>query len=1392
MNYIDILRGDFGSLINQRSKTIKIFLSSTFSDTHSERDFLIKNIYPKLREYCQQSYGLDFQIYDMRWGISNEITSSHMTTTVCLNEIQNCQNSSVGPNFIAFLSHRYGSRSLPTRVKANEYEILLKELNSSNDYDKTFNFDDEENKINFKIENMLELCYELDDNETPARYRLKHIDKIIQNFKENDSILNRAWSKLEKKLGNLFRALAESCLKKNLITPVEHERYFVSVTEKEIFNEVRNLLDELKYKKIPSKLPESNMFKFKVKWDSKSGISLDTHRKYIEKFAETFYEQVKKLIDVNYEQQKEFDNLSHEDHELIQEVIDHACFCNETVSKFHGRADILEKYLLDTSNNIPYVLYGESGCGKTAILAKITSEIFKIVPDPENYCVLLRFLGTTPISSDIIKTFQSLMRQLCIIFNIRRFEFKSRNEIESKNELESLLDFISQKFPMRKIVIILDSIDQLNTCYYNLNWLFTKLNQNVKIIYSTLPAHGNILQNLKNKIDEKNFNEIFSLDAYLAKEIVLDWLGKIGRQITNKQLYVLGELFEYATLYPLYVKLIFDIVSKWTSFYEPDDEFKQCLNIDSSIQYIFLYLEKIHGKLLFSRAIIYMSLFKNGISENEIEDILSLDDDVLYDIFEFHAPPIRKLPIALWARIKNDLKGYMVEKEIDDTRVIYWYHRRFIEVANTYYVSKLTETDRTSLFSNVVDFFNETWKNKPKPYKYNEYLAKKFGVDNSKNEEIRDTGMQPTIFIEPSGKVRYNKRKITELPQFIAKLSPNLALPLICELVYFDLNFLTGLFYLNSFTDIYKELSTFSSQSSYAISKECKDSLDEVKFFELCILQCGLLMKDNLEAILIHFLSRTLNFYRYFKHFTKLIDQYYNWIPAHYPLVLVHQYLDPPMGELLFEFDKHVMPINHFLIGGEDNSLILTMSNKICAFNLDDLNELGEVKIGHFESEIFFFSAYLEDFEQAAEVLKDLEGGLILCSQHEMKILNYDSTVKFLLKNNEKKFSKSYALTSEIFVIFYESENLIEFYNITTSENIDCMKFDRKIKATSSQIAPSEIYLIDQDEEKLFVVCLDDNEIIVFSVVYLAYEKEIEKKILQKIPSITMPVNSLKIFMESRYNSHTYTLVVTFEQFGFYLFESYAKLEFLVYCEKDYFNLKILDFKNDRLLFSETNKSLLLFYNNDKLCKISGYFTDAILSGENELVASEREKVYVFSVYFSEKDLKFQISKLASFDAHFDEINSLYVENQILFTTSKDLLLRIYSVGSAQDFTEFKLDFHKASKEIEKLISLRDEHLIAKMQQSNQLHVWNKTNGKIEFNIILDPIEIIEQIKCSASKTIVVSKLDDKTYRIRYYSIKINEKISLEEKMRRDLTNIDEIKVEYDADRDDLFFLVVS
>jgi len=288
--------------------------------------------------------------------------------------------------------------------------------------------------------------------------------------------------------------------------------------------------------------------------------------------------------------------------------------------------------------------------------------------------------------------------------------------------------------------------------------------------------------------------EITSLDIELSTNIIKDWLAKARRSLSTSQWEVLSLMFAQAKLYPLYVKLVYDVVSKWSSFTEPSNEFMKCLNIDSCIKYLFMCFEKDHGKLLFSRAIIYMSSFANGISESEIESILSLDDDVLYEIFEFHAPPIRKLPVALWSRIKYDLRGYMVQKEVHETRVIYWYHRRFIEVADSFYISKMSSEGK-EIFMNVVDFFNETWKYKPKPYKFNEFIKKKKKLkEDAKLEECRDSNVQPTVYKDKQGNVHYNARKIDELPMFIARLKPNIAYPLGCELILFNHCFFMGLF----------------------------------------------------------------------------------------------------------------------------------------------------------------------------------------------------------------------------------------------------------------------------------------------------------------------------------------------------------------------------------------------------------------------------------------------------------------------------------------------------------------------------------------------------------------------------------------------------------------------
>ena len=53
---------------------------------------------------------------------------------------------------------------------------------------------------------------------------------------------------------------------------------------------------------------------------------------------------------------------------------------------------------------------------------------------------------------------------------------------------------------------------------------------------------------------------------------------------------------------------------------------------------------------------------QSGLSEGELEDILSLSDEVLNDVYQWWLPPIRRLPPLIWVRVKNELQEYLVER----------------------------------------------------------------------------------------------------------------------------------------------------------------------------------------------------------------------------------------------------------------------------------------------------------------------------------------------------------------------------------------------------------------------------------------------------------------------------------------------------------------------------------------------------------------------------------------------------------------------------------------------------------------------------------------------------------------------------------------------------------
>ena len=89
-------------------------------------------------------------------------------------------------------------------------------------------------------------------------------------------------------------------------------------------------------------------------------------------------------------------------------------------------------------------------------------------------------------------------------------------------------------------------------------------------------------------------------------------------------------------------------------------------------------IEVVLSKLTHDNA---LSFFEGGLTDTELEDVVSCNDTVLNDLLSFETPPpgkIVRLPSLLWRRLKYDLKPYVVERQRDGKTVLFWSHDIFV------------------------------------------------------------------------------------------------------------------------------------------------------------------------------------------------------------------------------------------------------------------------------------------------------------------------------------------------------------------------------------------------------------------------------------------------------------------------------------------------------------------------------------------------------------------------------------------------------------------------------------------------------------------------------------------------------------------------------------------
>jgi hypothetical protein len=141
------------------------FVSSTFTDTKVERDFLMDSLQFEPRKKAHTN-GVQVIFVDMRWGVRDENSCDHKTWVECSDMLQWCKEESVGVAFLSLQSDKYGYTTLPRTVSQ---EILVNHL-------KIKECSEETRQLVFQ-------WYILDKNSQPGEYVLRKLkDKDEPEF----------------------------------------------------------------------------------------------------------------------------------------------------------------------------------------------------------------------------------------------------------------------------------------------------------------------------------------------------------------------------------------------------------------------------------------------------------------------------------------------------------------------------------------------------------------------------------------------------------------------------------------------------------------------------------------------------------------------------------------------------------------------------------------------------------------------------------------------------------------------------------------------------------------------------------------------------------------------------------------------------------------------------------------------------------------------------------------------------------------------------------------------------------------------------------------------------------------------------------------------------------
>ncbi|MCL2115052.1 MAG: DUF4062 domain-containing protein [Methanobrevibacter sp.] len=587
-------------------KKVTLFISSTFNDMHCERDYLVKNVFPELKDWCEERK-IHLVDVDLRWGVTEKDTENANTVRTCLKNIDESR-----PFFLCFLGQRRGW--VPPKDEIN--------LETIEDYPKIEERIGKKSVTELEVDHALlsPLCENQKENCLPVKHALfffrdpnylKYLNEeqkeIYTNIKCKDNELlkeiqnNERVSYVDKKLEEYKEEIIAKSYEKDSRSRLN---FYIGNWEEEY------IVPELAH--MGEKVATGGFTDFNIANDTLKDVIL---------------KQLKEEIANAFQKNMEIKETSDLQKELDQQDL----FRENNTQGFIARKESfqqLDDFLYKDKNSLSF-LTAEAGLGKTMLLANYSKTLKKRIEDGKNFNLYTRFSGVSDKSGNTFDIWKSILEEAKIATPDK---FNSLDDwIFNQEELQKNIDEVFEKLADKgKTVIIIDGINQLSNGLAMVKWLPHKIPASLKIILSfKTEDNEELIENIKNNDNVTNL-EVQRLESVEdKKDIINKYLEQFLKALDDEQINQICEI--EGSDNPLLLKILLTELKSHGQFETLEEQIANFpTNPESAFQKVLERLEneetykEIDSEEITSLIFSLLSCARYGLSEDELIETINI------------------------------------------------------------------------------------------------------------------------------------------------------------------------------------------------------------------------------------------------------------------------------------------------------------------------------------------------------------------------------------------------------------------------------------------------------------------------------------------------------------------------------------------------------------------------------------------------------------------------------------------------------------------------------------------------------------------------------------------------------------------------------------------------